>query len=78
MLTYTLAQAALSEGLSTALRTRNAAATNHALHAYAAIGDPAGAEAAVRSAVVAPVVARVLESHKAVGPTAGTDTLSKV
>lgn len=71
-------QAALGEGLRAALRTRNAAATNHVLHAYAAVGDPAGAEAAVRATLIAPAVARALEASRARGPATGTDTLSKV
>ena len=58
------AQAALDVGLHAALRSGGSTTVNHALHAYAAIGDPAGAERAVREVLVAPAVAGVLDEQK--------------
>ena len=72
------AQAALGGGLQSALRSGNAAATQHVLHAYAAIGDHGGAETGVRTELVAPAVARVLEAQKSNGPGGVTDVLAKV
>ena len=68
------AQGALDAGLSAALRSGSPTTINHALHAYAAIGDPGGAERAVRDALVAPAVASVLDARK--GP--GADALPDV
>ena len=60
--------------LHTALHSGNLTTINHALHAYAAVGDPAGAERAVREVLVAPAVAGVLDKRK--GP--GADALPDV
>jgi hypothetical protein len=66
-------QGALDVGLHAALRSGSSTTINHALHAYAAIGDPAGAERAVREVLVAPAVAGVLDKWKSAGADALPD-----
>eukprot|EP00891_Asterochloris_glomerata_P006880 jgi/Astpho2/6880/Aster-07879 len=60
----------LRTALDAALRSQEQASMLLCLRAYAAIGNPAGAEQAVRNAVVAPLVAQVLSEHRASQPRA--------